>query len=742
MAKARSCFYFMMMIMFFHTTLSAEPLIKEESQQKGAPMKRALITGITGQDGAYLAEFLLNKGYEVHGIKRRSSSFNTARIDHLYEDTHRKGNKHFYLHYGDVTDSTNIIRIIQEIQPDEIYNLAAQSHVQVSFETPEYTLQADAGGPLRILEAIRLLGLAKKTRFYQASTSELYGKVQEIPQKETTPFYPRSPYAVSKLFGYWITINYREAYGIYAVNGILFNHESPIRGETFVTRKITRAIARIVHGEEEILYLGNLDAKRDWGYAPDYVEAMWLMLQQDDPHDFVIATGQTHTIREFVEKAFAYVGIPIEWVGTGLDEKGIDARTGNVLVCVDTRYFRPTEVDLLIGDASKAKEKLQWEPRVTFEELVRIMIDADLELFEKEMCLQPKRFVAAQKSVKESNVFLDQQQNSAMSKDSKIFIAGHTGLVGSAVKERLEQEGYVNIITADRHDLDLRDQKAVDCFFAREKPEYVFLVAAKVGGIQANIDYPAEFIYDNTMIGSNIIHAAYKHNVRKLLFVGSSCIYPRECPQPIKEEYLLSQDLEPSNKPYAIAKIASIIMCESYNKQYGTQFITCMPTNLYGPRDHFNQITSHVIPALISRIYNAHIDHEPSVTVWGSGTPCREFLYVEDLAEALVFLMQHYNESTTINVGSPDEVTIKDLAYLIKECIGYTGEIIFDNTKPDGTPRKKLDTNRLTDYGWTAKTTLKDGLKKTIAWYVAQHKTTHSAIITKNGDKACAVLSK
>jgi len=339
--------------------------------------KTALITGITGQDGAYLAEFLLNKGYIVHGIKRRSSSFNTARIDHLYKDPHER-NVNFFMHYGDLTDSTNLIRIVQETQPDEIYNLAAQSHVQVSFETPEYTANSDGLGTLRILEAIRILGLEKKTKFYQASTSELYGKVQEIPQSETTPFYPRSPYAAAKLYAYWITINYREAYGMFACNGILFNHESPIRGETFVTRKITMAVANIKKGLQEKLYLGNLDAKRDWGFAGDYVEAMWLMMQQDKPDDFVIGTGETHSVREFTKVAFKEAGIDIIWEGEGVKEVGKDAATGRILVQVDPKYYRPAEVDLLISDPSKAKNKLGWKTKVGFEELVKMMMESDL----------------------------------------------------------------------------------------------------------------------------------------------------------------------------------------------------------------------------------------------------------------------------------------------------------------------------------------------------------------------------
>ena len=346
-------------------------------------MKCALITGITGQDGAYLAEYLLEKGYVVHGIKRRASTFNTRRVDHIYKDLHEEGVR-FFMHHGDLTDATNLIRIIQETKPDEIYNLAAQSHVQVSFETPEYTANSDALGTLRLLEAIRILGLEKHARFYQASTSELYGKVRETPQKETTPFYPRSPYAAAKLYAYWITVNYREAYGIYACNGILFNHESPIRGETFVTRKITRAVARIKLGLQEDLYLGNLDAKRDWGYAGDYVKAMWLMLQQDHPEDYVIATGETHSVREFVETAFQEVGISISWEGSGVEETGKDAKTGKVLVKVDPRYFRPTEVELLLGDPTKAKADLGWKPEMTFTDLARIMVREDLKEAERD----------------------------------------------------------------------------------------------------------------------------------------------------------------------------------------------------------------------------------------------------------------------------------------------------------------------------------------------------------------------
>jgi len=359
-------------------------------------MKKAFITGVTGQDGAYLSEFLLKKGYQVHGLKRRSSSFNTSRIDHLYQDPHID-NQNFFLHYGDMNDGTNLTRLIKEIQPDEIYNLAAMSHVQVSFEMPEYTANADGIGTLRILEAVRLLGLEKKTKIYQASTSELYGKVQEVPQSETTPFYPRSPYAVAKMYAYWITVNYREAYSMFACNGILFNHESPVRGETFVTRKITRGTAKIALGLQDKIYLGNLDAKRDWGHAKDYVEMMWMILQAESPEDWVIATGKTTSIRDFIKMSFKHIGVELKFIGKGIKEKGIVASCSNEkyqlqigceVIVIDSKYFRPTEVDLLIGDPSKAKAKLGWEPKITINELVTDMMNSDMKLMEKEIFLK------------------------------------------------------------------------------------------------------------------------------------------------------------------------------------------------------------------------------------------------------------------------------------------------------------------------------------------------------------------
>ena len=480
-------------------------------------VKKALLTGVTGQDGAYLAEFLLAKGYEVHGIKRRASSFNTDRIDHLYRDPHDKGVK-FHLHYGDLTDATNLIRIVQQVQPDEIYNLAAQSHVAVSFETPEYTANADALGTLRLLEAIRILGLTKKTRYYQASTSEMFGLVQEIPQKETTPFYPRSPYGAAKVYGHWITVNYREAYGMFACSGILFNHESPVRGETFVTRKITRALARISLGMQECLYLGNMDSLRDWGHAKDYVRAQWLMLQQDQPEDFVIATGEQHSVRDFVVRAGALLGMKISWSGKGVDETRVDSVSGKTIVRVDPRYFRPTEVETLLGDPTKARTKLGWKPEFSFQDLVSR--DGQDGSGDREA---GRRHCTRR---------IPDLQVLRVSHSVRAFVAGHRGLVGSALVRRLERESGVELLVRDRARLDLLDQRSVRAFFEQEKPDHVYLAAAKVGGILANDSRPAEFIQQNLVIQANVIDSAFQAGTKKLFFLGSSCIYPKHAPQP------------------------------------------------------------------------------------------------------------------------------------------------------------------------------------------------------------------
>ncbi|KAF5308402.1 hypothetical protein FQR65_LT18159 [Abscondita terminalis] len=471
----------------------------------------------------------------------------TSGIDHIYQDPH-VDHQRLVLHYGDLSDSSNLTRIINEVQPDEIYNLAAQSHVAVSFESPEYTADVDALGTLRLLEAVRFLGLEKKTKFYQASTSELFGLVQESPQSETTPFYPRSPYAVAKLYAYWITINYREAYGMFACNGILFNHESPRRGETFVTRKITRSFANMAMGLEQCLYLGNMDALRDWGHAKDYVQMQWMMLQQEYPQDYVIATGEQYSVRQFVKWSAEELGIQLRFEGEGVNEIGIieslcpekspALKSGQVIIRVDPRYFRPSEVETLLGDATKAEKELGWKAKISVKQLCAEMVQHDLKFAQK-------------------NAFI---------KNSII------GMVGSAIVRQLEQGADCEILTVSKQELDLCDQSAVNVFFRQNQIDQIYLAAAKVGGIGANSQYPADFIYRNLMIQNNVIHAAHLNDVQKLLFLGSSCIYPKFALQPIAENELMTGYLEPTNEPYAIAKIAGIKMCESYNRQYGRDY--------------------------------------------------------------------------------------------------------------------------------------------------------------------------
>lgn len=659
--------------------------------------KKALITGITGQDGSYLTEFLLSKGYEVHGLIRRASTFNTGRIEHLYQDPHLN-NVRLFLHYGDLSDSSNISRLLEKIAPQEIYHLGAQSHVLVSFELPEYTADVTGIGTLRLLDAIRTTAIPVK--FYQASSSEMFGRVQEIPQKETTPFYPRSPYGCAKAYAFWITKNYRESYGLFACNGILFNHESERRGETFVTRKIVRGLTNIMLGKEERLYLGNLEARRDWGYAPEYVEGMWQMLQQDQPDDYILATGETHSIREFIEASCRELKIDLAWQGSGHEEIGINSQNGRTIICLDHKYYRPAEVDLLVGDATKAKEKLNWTPKVKFNELVKIMVVAELA-----------------KKTRDTPVLNQSSTKNSFDKNSKIFVAGHKGLVGSAITRALRNKGFHNLVLKTSNELDLTDQVATAEFFQKEQPTYVFMAAAKVGGIWANKTHKADFIYQNLQIQNNILHSAWKSGVKKLLFLGSSCVYPRECPQPIKEEYLLGSPLEETNDAYALAKIAGIKMCQGFNQQYNTNFICVMPTNLYGPNDNFNLETGHVLPALIHKFHFAKINQDPMVEIWGSGAPRREFLFVDDLADASIFLMQNYDHSEIINIGAGQDITIMDLAKKIKTLVNYHGDIVWDTSKPDGTPRKLLDVSKLQSLGWSSTTDLDSGLAQTYAWF-------------------------
>lgn len=668
-------------------------------------MKKAFITGITGQDGSYLAEFLLAKGYEVHGLIRRASTFNTDRLEDIYQDPH-ESNRRLFLHHGDLSDASNLSRLMEKVAPDEIYNLGAQSHVRVSFDMPEYTGDITGLGTLRLLDTIRMSGL--KTKFYQASSSEMYGKTRETPQRETTPFYPRSPYACAKAFAHYTAINYRESYGMFICNGILFNHESPRRGETFVTRKITRGLARIKAGFDHTLFLGNLDAKRDWGYAKEYVEAMWLMLQQEQPDDYVIATGENHTIREFVERAAGMIGYDIVWAGNGMDECGIDRVTGRTLIKIDPRYYRLAEVDALQGDASKAKRVLGFEPKTSFDELTRIMMEHDLKKYG--LSLSPS-VVFSQSAVSSPTV--------SMTKDAKIYVAGHRGLVGSAIVRNLESNGYTNIVKRTHDELDLRDERAVAAFFELEKPEYVFLAAAKVGGIVANQEAKAEMFFDNMAIELNVIHHAWKNGVKKLVFLGSSCIYPKLAQQPIKEEYLMTGHLETTNDAYAVAKIAGIQMCRAYYEQYGFKSVSVMPCNLFGTGDNFDLKTSHVLPGLLRKVVEAKERGDTQIVMWGTGTPRREFLYVDDMADACVFLMNSDVENEIFNVGMGEDITVKDLLQLICEIVGYNGEIAQDLTKPDGTPRKLLDVSRLHALGWKHRVSLREGIERLLAWFLA-----------------------
>ena len=534
-------------------------------------MRRAFITGITGQDGSYLTELLLSKGYEVHGIMRRSPLFYTGRIDYLYRDPHDP-QRRVFLHYGDLADGTGLRRVLEAVQTDEVYNLGAQSHVMVSFDQPEYTADVDALGALRLLEAVR--DYQSRTRrvvqFYQAGSSEMFGAAPEIPQRETTPFHPRSPYGVAKVFAHWQTRAYREAYGMFAVNGILFNHESPRRGETFVSRKITRAATRIKRGLQQRLFLGNLEAKRDWGYAGDYGEAMWSMLQQPVPGDYVIATGESHSVKEFCERAFGL--LDLDW---------------SDFVAVDPRYFRPAEVHSLQGDPSKARRELGWQPRVLFPEY---------------------------------------------------------DLTHPADAERL---------------------------FRDAAPQMVIHLAARVGGIEVNRVNPGRFFHDNMAMGFHVVEAARRHRVQKFVLAGTACSYPKFAPVPFKEEDLWQGYPEETNAPYGVAKRALITMVQAYREQYGFDGVTVIPVNLYGSRDNFDLTTSHVIPALIRKFVEAKERGDPGVVVWGTGQASREFLYVEDAADGIVLALQHYEGSDPVNIGTGEEILIRDLVEEIRGLAGF-----------------------------------------------------------------------
>ena len=632
----------------------------------------ALITGVTGQDGAYLAEYLLGLGYTVHGIKRRSSSFNTARVDHLYQDPH-VGNVPFLMHYGDMTDSTNLIRLMQQIRPTEIYNLAAQSHVGVSFESPEYTANADAIGVLRLLEAIRILGMEKETRFYQASTSELYGLVQEVPQKETTPFYPRSPYGVAKLYGYWITVNYREAYGMYASNGILFNHESPIRGETFVTRKITRSVARIETGLED----GSISATS----RPSATGGMRGTMSR-------ACTGYCRRMRPTI--SCWRPARPVRCANSSSWRLPKSAAASNGAARAS---MRPASTGSPARPSCASIPCISGPPKSIFWSAMPARRGrSSAGSPRRPLPNWSRRWLRA--ISKRPGGRLPMASIPFELKGKTVYVAGHRGMVGSALVRRLAREN-VELLTASRSEADLRDQAAVNQWFAAKRPQVVFLAAAKVGGIVANNTLRAEFLYDNLAIAANVIHAAHVNGAEKLMFLGSSCIYPKLASQPLREDSMLTGPLEPTNEPYAIAKIAGIKMVEAYRSQYGADFINVMPTNLYGSGDNYHPEYSHVVAALIRRFHEAKVSGADNVVVWGTGTPRREFLYVDDLADACIHLMKTYSGDELVNIGTGEDITIAEFARVVAATVGYTGAISFDASRPDGTPA-----NCSTSPGW------------------------------------------
>lgn len=648
-------------------------------------MKRALLTGITGQDGSYLAEFLLGKGYEVFGVIRRASTFNTGRIDHFYQDPHEPDVR-MKLLFGDLCDGSSLNSIIRSVRPDEIYNLGAQSHVKVSFEVPEYTAEVDALGTTRLLEAIRESGLTP--RFYQASSSELFGKALESPQSETTPFYPRSPYGCAKAYAFHISRNYREAYGFHVSNGILFNHESPRRGETFVTRKITAAVARIKHGLQRKLYLGNLEATRDWGYAKDYVEAMWMMLQQPKGDDYVIATGESHSVREFCQEAFGHLGL--------------DYRE---FVELDPRYLRPTEVDHLLGDASKAREVLGWRPKVSFRELVRLMVDSDLQAVDREKWGTHGR---RSKGSRETVFF----------RSRRFLVTGGAGFLGSFLVPKLRERGAGEVFVPRSRDYDLIKREDAERLLRDTRPDVVIHLAAKVGGIGANRLNPGSFFYENLMMGVQLIEAARLAGTKKVVAVGTICAYPQYAAVPFKEDSLWDGYPEETNAPYGLAKKMLLVQGQAYRAQYGLNTIYLLPVNMYGPRDNFDLQTSHVIPALIRRFAEANTTKAPFVVCWGDGSATREFIHAEDAAEAILLATEHYDKPEPVNIGSGMEISIRDLALLVSKLVGYQGEIRWDPTLPNGQPRRLLDVSRAKkEFNFEAKKILQQGLLETVRWY-------------------------
>lgn len=668
--------------------------------------KKALIFGITGQDGSYLAELLISKGYEVHGVVRRTSTFNRQRIDHLFnKDFNHPGKLH--LHYGDMSDATSLISIIKKIQPDEIYNLAAQSHVKVSFEIPEYTADSDALGPLRLVEAIRLLGLEKKVKLYQASTSELYGKVVETPQTESTPFYPRSPYAAAKLYAYWITKNYREAYGIFASNGILFNHESPRRGEMFVTRKITYGLARIIAGLEKKIYLGNIDAKRDWGFAPEYVECMWKILQQPESDDFVIGTGETHSVKEFLEEAFSYVGL--NWQD---------------YVEVDLEYLRPTEVNILQADPKKAKEKLGWEPKIKFRELVRIMVDADM----REQGLTPPGEGDRILAEKFPDKWWDRDEKiEPITRKERVLVTGAGGFIGHHLARFLKKKGYwvrgVDIkypeySSVEEMDefilLDLRDFE--NCKKAVTGIDKVYNLAADMGGIGFITAVKADLVRNNILINTNMAEAATLAKVKRLFFSSSACIYPKYKQESADVVALKESDAYPADPEdgYGWEKLISERMYKNFQEDHGLDVRIARFHNIFGPEGTYDGGREKA-PAAISRKI-AKAKNGDEVEIWGDGKQTRSFCYVDDCVEAIYRLMES-NFSDPLNIGSSELISINDMFDMIQRIAGKNliKKHLLD--KPQGVRGRNSDNTLCKQIlNWETDISLEEGLRRTYEW--------------------------
>jgi GDP-L-fucose synthase len=650
-------------------------------------MSRALITGIAGQDGTYLTEFLLDKGYEVHGIDLAKALVKEplARI--------ASQGAELVLHQADLRDGEALRTLLSAVQPDEVYNLAAQSHVGDSFSGPVQTVEINALGTLRLLEAIR--GLPDPPRFFQAASSNMFGVPRESPQSETTPFRPNSPYACAKVFAFHQTVNYRESFGLFASNGILFNHESPRRPESFVTRKITRAASRIKLGLQDRLYLGNLDAKRDWGFAGDTVEAMWRMLQHEKPDDFVIATGEAHTVREFLDWVFAFHDL--DW---------------REYVEVDPQFLRLSDVPVLRGDPSKARRELGWRPRVSFEGLAKMMAQADLERAEEE------REKIEWKPLSRGHVMTDE-----FWKKRRVMVTGGAGFLGSHLVERLEARGAQEIFVPEIEKYDLVTREGIQGAFDEfgSPCDMVIHLAARVGGIGANRENPGSFFYDNLMMGVQLMEEARLRGVRKFVAIGTICAYPKFTPVPFKEEDIWSGYPEETNAPYGLAKKMLLVQAQAYREQYGFNAIYLLPVNLYGPRDNFDPASSHVIPALIKKVYDAKAEGDAKIEVWGTGKATREFLYVEDAAEGILLASKRYEKSDPVNLGAGFEVGILDLVGMIVEEMGFQGEVVWDATKPDGQPRRMLDTSRAErEFGFQAKMPFREGLRKTIAWYTEQ----------------------